>query len=85
MPMTKQQLLAEAMSLDETDREALADQLLSSLSDLTPEQRTELSRRIAALDSGQSNLIDGEQAMHQLLSDLQKPWVTRCDNLHFQI
>jgi hypothetical protein len=68
MSMTKEQILAEAKSLDPNEREKLIEDLrqLPADDDFTPEQRAELRRRIDELRRGEATLIDGDEAMRQL-------------------
>jgi putative addiction module component (TIGR02574 family) len=70
MPMTRQQLLAEAMALSAEDRERLAEDLWQSLDDATRDEiddawTTEIRRRMEAIDRGEP-LLDGEQVMAEL-------------------
>ena len=68
MPMTKDQILTEAMALDARERDEVAEALWQSIvpDELTPQQSAELRRRIEALDSGQAQPIPGEQVMREL-------------------
>jgi hypothetical protein len=63
MSMTKDQLLAEAKTLNPKDREALIHDLydLDVVNDLTPEQLNELRRRAQDIDLG----ICGHEVMRQ--------------------
>lgn len=72
MAMTKDQIVAEAKSLDAKDRQQLIEDLrrLSGDDDLTPEQREELRRRIEAVGRGEAKLIDGDQAIRALREEL---------------
>jgi putative addiction module component (TIGR02574 family) len=70
MPMTKEQILAEAKSLSPTDREALAEELWLTLT--TDDQSAidaawleECHRRIAAVDRGEVTTIPAEEAMRE--------------------
>jgi putative addiction module component (TIGR02574 family) len=65
--MTKDQILAEAMTLHPDERAALAEDLRQTVYDdeLTPEQRAELRRRITATDRGEAT-IPGDQVMKEL-------------------
>jgi putative addiction module component (TIGR02574 family) len=66
--MTKDQILNEAMALDPRERDEVAEALWQSAAadEFTPEQRDEIHRRIEAIDSGQVQLIPGEQVMAEL-------------------
>jgi hypothetical protein len=72
MPMTKEQILAEARSLKKEDREELVEDLRQIVSDdeLTPEQHAELRRRIEEVDRGEAELLDGETVMRELFEKL---------------
>jgi hypothetical protein len=72
MPMTKEQILAEARSLKQEDREELVEDLRQIVSDdeLTPEQHAELRRRIEEVDRGEAELLDGETVMRELFEKL---------------
>jgi putative addiction module component (TIGR02574 family) len=66
-PKTKDEIFADAMALDPKQREELAEELWQSVpAELTPEQIAEIKRRLKAIDSGEAELIDGEQVMRQL-------------------
>jgi putative addiction module component (TIGR02574 family) len=66
--MTKDQIFAEAMALDAKDRDELAKDLWQSITpgEFTDEQMAEVKRRIAAVDSGETQLIPGEDVMREL-------------------
>jgi len=66
--MTKDQILAEARALDPKQREELIDDLRQIHDDgqLAPEQRAELTRRLAAIDRGEATFVPGEQVMREL-------------------
>ena len=68
MPLTKEQILAEAMSLDPKQRGELIEDLRQTLDDaeLSPEQLAELRRRVGALDRGEATLVPGDQAMREV-------------------
>jgi len=68
MPMTKEQIRAEAMTLEEKDREELAQDLFQSVETgpLSTEQREELRRRAEAIDRGDMALIPAEEALKRL-------------------
>jgi putative addiction module component (TIGR02574 family) len=71
MSMTKEQIIAEAMSLDAGEREDIAEELLLSLdgvnrNELVIAWAAELDRRLEAMDRGEAKLIDGEEVMREL-------------------
>lgn len=71
MPMTKEQLLEEAMALDAQERELLADELLLSLTDVDRKAidaawLEECHRRAEAIDRGEMPTIPGDQVMREL-------------------
>jgi putative addiction module component (TIGR02574 family) len=68
MPMTKQQIMAEAMALSADDREALAEDLYQSveLEPLSAQQVEELRRRAEAIDRGEVKLIPVDDALRRL-------------------
>jgi putative addiction module component (TIGR02574 family) len=69
--MTKEQLLAEVMKLDPTERNELAEDIRQrSAPDLTPEQIAEVRRRAAAIDRGDMGTVPGEQVMRELFERL---------------
>jgi putative addiction module component (TIGR02574 family) len=76
--MTKkaEALLHEALDLDERERAEMAAALLDSLEPPVDEHeveeawREEVRRRIAAVDSGQAELIPWEQVRDQLFARL---------------
>lgn len=72
MPMTKEQILAEAKALDPKAREELIEDLRQVVDDdeLTPEQRAELRRRVAELQRGEATLVPGDQVMRELREHL---------------
>ena len=72
--MTKDQILNEAMALDPRERDEVAEALWQSAADdeFTPEQRDEIHGRIKAIDSGQVQLIPGEQVMAELRQRFQR-------------
>ena len=68
--MTKKQVLAEAMSLSEKDRELLALELWRSLDGTTQEEAAqawaeEISRRLKALDRGEIKSVPAEQVIRE--------------------
>ncbi|MCA9028411.1 MAG: addiction module protein [Planctomycetaceae bacterium] len=71
------ELLVRALSLSDADRAKLAQELVDSLPsdyawgdhmkpDLREEWITEARRRIAEIDSGETELIDGSEVMQRL-------------------
>ena len=71
MPMTKEQLYAEAMALDVREREALAEELLLTVDDGTREEvdaawAEEIERRIAEYERGEVKAIPGDQVLREL-------------------
>jgi putative addiction module component (TIGR02574 family) len=67
MPMTKEQLLAEAMKLDPKESDELVlDIWQRGSGDFTPEQMDELNRRLEVLNRGEVQTIPGEQVMKEL-------------------
>ncbi len=75
MPMTKQQILAEVMSLDPRERGELVEDLRQAVggSELSSEQLAELRRRVSAIDRGEATLLDGDQVMRELRDRLASP------------
>jgi putative addiction module component (TIGR02574 family) len=75
MPMTREQLFAEAMSLDAQERGALAEQLLMSL-DTDPGIESawvqECRQRIEAVDRGELATVPGEEVMRKLRARLKR-------------
>lgn len=74
MPMTKEQILTEAMFLDPRERDEVADALWQCVvpGEFTLGQVAEVRRRIAALDSGKAHPIPGEQVMMELRARFQR-------------
>ena len=68
MPMTKEQILAEAMALDPRVRGELVEDLRQIADDgeLSPEQLAELRRRVAAAERGETTFVPGDQVMREL-------------------
>ena len=70
MAMTKQQLVAEALTLKPRDREEIADELWRSL-DKSKRERvaeswaSEIARRLDEIHRGEATLIDGAQVMRE--------------------
>jgi putative addiction module component (TIGR02574 family) len=73
MPLTRQQLLNEALSLNPTEREALAEELLLSLgeserAEVDAAWLAEVKARNAAYVSGQVKASPVDQVVNELLS-----------------
>ena len=71
MPMTKEQIYAEAIALDVREREALAEELLLTVDDGTREEvdapwAEEIERRIAEYERGEVKAIPGDQVLREL-------------------
>lgn len=70
--MTIESLKLESLKLDKGARKELAYFLLDSIFEeeeglgLTPEQRAELDRRMAALEDGTATLLDGDTVTKEL-------------------
>jgi len=73
---TAKKILDEALLLPEEDRAALADALNESLQtpedDLSPEWKTELARRIEAVERGESRLIPGDEVEARIRDKLRR-------------
>lgn len=64
MTSTAEKILEDALALPEAERVALVSALEASLTgaiDLSPEWKTEIARRIHAVESGESRLVPGEE------------------------
>lgn len=76
MPMTRDEIRAEAMTLDAREREALAEELLRSIWDeelaMQGEWIAECQDRIAAVDRGEMSTKPGEQVMSELYERLKR-------------
>ncbi len=72
--MTKDQILTEAMALDPSERDEVAEALWQTIvpGELSAEQAIEVRRRIEALDSGKMQAIPGEQVMQELRRRFQR-------------
>ena len=73
MPMTRNQILAEALALAPADREAVAQELLLSLSDaecdaIEQAWLTEAHRRDAAFARGQMGSVPVDEAIARVLA-----------------
>jgi len=75
MPMTKEQLLAEAKALDPREREALVEEIWLTLDDARTSVEAawieECKRRIAAVDRGEMPTTPGNQVMRDLFERLK--------------
>ena len=74
MPMTKDQLLAEAFKLPPEELAQLAEDLRQRIlsDDLDPEFSAELRRRIAEIDRGDAEGIPVDQAIRELSDRLRR-------------
>lgn len=77
MPMTKDQLLAEAMSLDPDEREALAEQLLLTLTDadqaaVDAAWLKEARRREAAFQNGEMTSAPVDEVIARLTAGAKR-------------
>ena len=75
MPLTIEQLAAEASALSSEDRALLADKLVASLESAETSRidelwATEARRRLAEVRSGQVKTIPGEEALAQVRRSL---------------
>jgi putative addiction module component (TIGR02574 family) len=82
MPMTKDQILAEAMALDADEREALAEELWLSLNGGRQEavdaaSLEEVRRRDAAFAAGQIQASDLDDVMVRLLARGRRSTIMR--------
>ena len=68
MPMTKEQILTEAMTLNSQERDEVAEALWQSAEPgkLDSAQIGELRRRADDVDSGRVQAVPGEQVMQEL-------------------
>jgi putative addiction module component (TIGR02574 family) len=68
MPMTKEQILNEAMALDPRERDEVAEALRQAAEpgEFSSEQLAEIRRRVSEMDAGRIRLIPGEQVMQEL-------------------
>ncbi len=78
MPMTKEQILAEAMALDPREREALADELLLSLTDgdhaaIDAAWLAEVRRREEAFVRGETSTSPLDAVMARLQARAKQP------------
>jgi len=76
MAMTREQLLAEAMALNDTDRELLVDALWRSSrraqAELDQQWAEEAERRIDEIEEGGAQAIPGDQVMREARRRLQR-------------
>lgn len=75
MTSTAKKILEQALSLPEEEREALVDALTDSLSRrgaLSDEWNAEIARRIAAVERGESKLIEGDAVDARLRAALRR-------------
>lgn len=65
MTSTAKKILEQALALPEEEREALVEALAGSLArppvDLSDEWKAEIARRIAAVERGESKLIEADE------------------------
>jgi putative addiction module component (TIGR02574 family) len=68
MAMTKDQIITEAMGLEPGERDEVAEALWQCVEaeEFTPEQVSEIRRRVMELDSGRVQAVPGEQVMQEL-------------------
>jgi hypothetical protein len=69
--MSREQIIHEALSLNDKDRERLADELLVSVDRLAPGEVEkiwieEAQRRLEAMENGNSTPLNGPQFMQKL-------------------
>lgn len=75
MPLTIEQLKAEAMHLSPEDRAELADWLWVSATpraEVEAAWEAEIARRVAEIDAGTAVLIPGEEVMAEIEAKLRK-------------
>lgn len=75
MTSTAEKILEDALALPEAERVALVSALEASLTgatDLSPEWKTEIARRIHAVESGQSRLVSGEEVAARVRGALHR-------------
>jgi putative addiction module component (TIGR02574 family) len=67
MPLTREQILAEAMTLAPEERAELIEDLHQAVEEnVTPEQLEELRRRAGQIDRGEVKLVPAEEALRRL-------------------
>jgi len=73
MPMSKEQIFTEAMTLEPHDRQALGEELLQSVDQiLDPEWAAEIQRRVDEIKRGKAKLIPVDQAVERLRAKYSK-------------
>jgi putative addiction module component (TIGR02574 family) len=76
MSAEARQLLERALALSEAERAVMVDVLSDSLrganGELGPEWRAEITRRIAAVERGESRLIPGDEVEARIRAKLQR-------------
>jgi putative addiction module component (TIGR02574 family) len=77
MALTKEQILAEAMSLPPDERSHVAEELWLSVDEATKEEidaawLAEIRRRVAAVDSGAMKTIPAEELLAELRAKHQR-------------
>ena len=74
MPMTKDQIINEAMALDPLERDEVAEALwqFASPGELSSDQLAEIRRRITAVDSGEAAPVPGEDVMREFRQRFQR-------------
>ena len=72
--MTKEQILAEAMTLDAKQRDELAEELRQTLSkdEFSPDDLAYFRQIAAAVDRGEMQTHDGEEVMRELFERLRR-------------
>ena len=75
MTTTVQQVFADALTLSEDSRVALAERLLESIApsaQLVAEQMTEVRQRLAELEAGRVQSVPGPEGLHRVRETLLK-------------
>ena len=76
MTSAAKKILDQALALPEDERAALVDALTRSLEtsedDLSPEWKAEISRRIEAVERGESRLIPGDEVDARIRETLSR-------------
>ena len=70
-PMSVEQIVSAALELPEEDREEVISRLRDSLTDDDVDQawRAEVRRRLARIEAGDVEWIDGEEVLAELRAD----------------
>jgi putative addiction module component (TIGR02574 family) len=70
-PMSVEQIVSAALELPEEDREEVISRLRDSLTDDEVDQawRAEVRRRLARIEAGDVEWIDGEEVLAELRAD----------------